>query len=379
MDQHENPASLDDGRFGNGLAALVKSLRWAFGIMLGIIVLLLIYFVSFGGYFSVEPQQAVVVLRFGKVVDCLTSGGHWYIPYPVHQIVRIQTNQQFLTIELGAQASETAQTALIPGRDRYLLTGDANIVHTSWNIGYRVTDPVKYYTKLTTPAKPVVNGKAEPDTVEKDGDGFSGTRGPQTLLKALFTQILLEVTASSKVDEILSSGQSAYNEKVLSQFSAAVNQLDCGIEIVSVTLNRVAPPDATKQAFEDVTASGNTRDTLRNEARAYEISVRNDTMAKKAEILADAETYRKQVVSVVRAESTYFEGINKEYQKSPETILMALYTSALSDALKELDGNKFILGTAGEVRKQLRIKLNPETKKPVADKEEKEKSDGSRN
>ncbi|MCQ2353443.1 MAG: hypothetical protein MJ033_08230 [Victivallaceae bacterium] len=370
MDSREN-IDHDEGRFGKGLAALVKSLRWAFGIMLGIIILMLIYFVSFGGYFSVEPQQTVLVLRFGKIVDSLSSGGYWFVPYPVHQFVRIQTNQQFLTVDLTAADDGRAASALTPGRDRYLLTGDANIVHTSWNIGYRVADPVKYYTTLATPSAPVINGRAVADTVETDGDGFTGTRGLQTLLKSLFTQTLLEVTSASKVDEILSVGQSVYNEKVLTRFAAAVRDMDCGIEIVSVTLNRISPPAATKKAFEDVTASGNTRDTLRNEARAYEISVRNDTMAKQAEILADAETYRKKVVAVVRAESTYFDGINKEYQQSPETILMALYTSTLSDALSELDGNKFILGTKGEVRKQLRIRLNPETKKPAPLTEEK--------
>ena len=89
-------------------------------------------------------------------------------------------------------------------------------------------------------------------------------------------------------------------------------------------------------------------------------------LARKAEILASAETYKMQVVSEVRAESSYFQTINREYAASPETVLMALYTSTLSEVLKSQEG-KYILGTStnGAGQKQVRIKLNPEPKNQV--------------
>ena len=90
------------GHYEAGLQALVKSLRWAFGLLLVAIIGMLIYFISWGGYFTVEPQQAVIVMRFGKVIDCFTSGGHWYLPYPVNRFVRVQVNQQFLNINFIA-------------------------------------------------------------------------------------------------------------------------------------------------------------------------------------------------------------------------------------------------------------------------------------
>ncbi|MCQ2378441.1 MAG: hypothetical protein MJ016_04410 [Victivallaceae bacterium] len=366
----ENQFLSGEGRYGEGLSALARSLRRGFAVLLGIVVLLLLYFISWGGYFSVEPQQAVIVLRFGKPVECLTSGGHWYVPYPVHRFVRIQTSPQFLTVDLDA-ASQEKLSAFTPGRDRYLLTGDANVVHTSWRIAYRIADPLRYYTKLAAPAKPLDNNRPAPDPTEIDADGFAGTRGPQTLLRNLFNASLIEATAQSRVDGILSSEQTAYRDAVLLTFGRKLEAMDCGITITGLTLDRIFPPKATQDAFAEVTASGNTRDTLRNEALAYKIEVSNDTLAKKAAILADAETYRKQVVSVVRAESAYFEKISKECRRSPETVLMALYSAALNDALDELDGNKFILGSKGETRKQLRLLLNPEAKRPDPVKEEK--------
>ena len=61
------------GRYEAGLKSLVKCLRWAFALLLVGIIGTLVYFVSWGGYFSVEPQQAVLVLRFGKIIQTFTT------------------------------------------------------------------------------------------------------------------------------------------------------------------------------------------------------------------------------------------------------------------------------------------------------------------
>ena len=100
------------GRYEAGLKSLANSLRAAFLVLLLGIIGTLIYFFSGAGYFSVEPQQSVIVLRFGKVVATHDSGGHWYLPFPVNQFIRVQTSQQLLNVDFVpatlASADETA-------------------------------------------------------------------------------------------------------------------------------------------------------------------------------------------------------------------------------------------------------------------------------
>ena len=55
------------GQYDSGLKSLVKSLQWAFAFLLVVIIGLMVYFVTAGGYFSVEPQNAVIVMQFGKI------------------------------------------------------------------------------------------------------------------------------------------------------------------------------------------------------------------------------------------------------------------------------------------------------------------------
>ncbi len=360
---------LQEDRYLGGVQSLTRGLKTAFAALLVIIVLMLIYFFTLGGYFSVEPQQAVLVLRFGRIMESFRSGGHWYLPYPVHRFVRIQTNPQFLNVDFtpAAVVGNAEDASLTAGRDHYLLTGDANIVHSNWKIAYHVSDPARYYETLSTPLKPVDNGRIAADEVETDAEGFTGTRGPQTFLTELFREAVIRVTASARCDEILTSGISAYRDAVSRSFAALVARENCGITVDDVTLNRIYPPSRTKSAFDEVTAAGNTGGMLRDQARAYRVETENDALAKEAEILAAAETYRKQAVARIKAESNYFQSIQKEYLASPETVVMALYTSALSEAMHSPGDDRFILGGGGKGRRQLRLLMNPELRTaPVA-------------
>ena len=186
------------------------------------------------------------------------------------------------------------------------------------------------------------------------------------MLTNMFKQAVIRVSAESKVDEILASGQARYSEAVQSEFAKLLQQADCGIELESVVLDQILPPGKTKEAFAEVTAASTTMSTLRNQAETYRVETENDTMARRAEILASAETYRKQAVSTVKAESTYFRSILKEYKSHPRAVLMALYTTALSGALAELPEEKFVLSSGGE-KQQMWLRLNPEPKR-TADK-----------
>ncbi len=348
------------GQYDSGLQALVRSLRMAFFLLLILIIGMLIYFFTLGGYVEVKPQESVIVLRFGKFLKTYDIGWSWYFPYPVSQFVIVRTSPQFLQINFTADDSsidggDQQGRELEPGRDAYLITGDANIVHASWNIVYQISDVKRYYENTQTPPKPT-----DPDVLEQDPAGYAGRRGPQTMLINYFRQAVLQVTSGKPVDEILYTGQSAYREEVQRVFAALVKDAAIGVEITGVTLDRAYAPLKTKAAFDEVSSASNTMSTLINEAREYQVRLGNEAQATKVSITAEAETYRKRVVSEVQAESIYFKSIAEAYAASPKTVLMALYNQTLADVLEAQDG-KYILGTETAAgRKQVRLKINPE-------------------
>ncbi len=347
------------GQYDSGLKSLVKSLQWAFAFLLVVIIGLMVYFVTAGGYFSVEPQNAVIVLQFGKIENTYTSDGHWFLPYPVNRWVKVRTNQQSLRVDfLPAETPDGAPPqALVPGKDSYLITGDANIIHSTWRVTYHVANPAKYYESLATPFDPT-----SPDTPEKDINGFVGTRGPQTLLRNLFRAAVIEVTSGKTVDSMLYSGRAAYSDAVRNEFARQLAAIDCGVEVDNVTLEQVFPPLKTKSAFDEVAAASNTVDSLRSKAEQYAVQAGNEALAMQTELISSATTYKEMVVSEVKAESIYFQKIYEQYRNDPETVLMTLYTSTLADVLQKQQG-KYILGSSGTGSKQVRLLLNHEQKK----------------
>lgn len=356
------------GRYDAGLKSLAKSLRVAFLLLLLGIIGTLIYFVSGAGYFSVEPQQAVIVTRFGKVVQTCTSGGYWFLPFPVHQFIRVQTSQQLLDIEFAAAPSmNEGGDSFEPGRDSYIITGDANIVHSSWTVAYRVDNPEKYYLNMLTPQFPVENGKITPDDEFTDADGMKGTRGPVTFIRNVFRRAVINVTAKAKVNDILYAGQSQYSEDVRREFEKLLGAYDCGIVVENVGLNRIYPPAKTKAAFDEVTSAGNASSAMRNEALAYKVEQENEARATEAAIIAAGKAYKTKVVAALEAQSTHFNKIYEQHRLHPGTLTMALYTEMLKDIAKGMKGDKFVLGQ-NDSGKELWLKINREPKTSAAPK-----------
>ena len=351
-----------EGQYDSGLKSLVRSLQISFFILVIIIVGMLVYFFTFGGYFIVKPQEAVIVLRFGKYVDTYTEDWHWFFPHPVNSLIRIKTNPQILTVDFKASSTamdeQQAQMGgpLDPGRDSYLLTGDANIIHASWILEYQVVNPQKYYEKCFCPEDPLNDDEVL--VAAKDGVVL-GTRGPQTILRETLRNIVLRVTAGKAVDDVLYEKKQAYKDQVQALFDKAIADLDIGIKINSVALQQAYPPQKTKAAFGEVTAANQAKSTMIDTANEYRVKLENSVLSEKAEIMAAATTYKKQIVSEVKAENIYFEKINAEYAASPDTVLMALYNYTLSDVLGKIQ-EKYIVTKGSGKQQQIRLKINPE-------------------
>jgi len=348
-----------DSLYDAGLKSLVRSLQIVFIFLVIIILGMLLRFLTLEGYFYVKKsQEAVIVLRFGKYVGTFDKGWHWFLPYPVHRFITFKTNIQTLNVNFlpvkrpGPPGQPQMGKPLVPGQDAYLITGDANIIHTEWVIIYKIINPKDYFDNTSWPKNPM-----DPDEIE-DAD-IPGTRGPQTMLKALLHDAAVKVTASMKVDDILTQKKLVYKDKVLAMLRKNVAKMNCGIEIVELNLNNVSPPLSTKSAFTAVTNAGTAASALVDKAKEYKVRVENDVQTQVAQIRADAAIYKTTVVSQAKADSVYFDSIYKEYRKNPDTVLMALYNNTLSAVLDKID-QKYIIPINTQGKQEVRIKINPE-------------------
>lgn len=362
--QHD-PEAPQYGQYDLGLKSLVRSLQIAFFVMAALIVGLLVYFFAFGGFIIVNPQESVLVLRFGKVVRTLQNDWYWVFPRPVNHFVRIPLNAQSISVSFEAQKSpvenpEMAEGApeFSPGRDNYLLTGDANIINASLEVIYTIGNPTKYYEKIIAAQVPFL--KSSDRKTEVAADYYQG--GPQVILQNTLRNVVIKVTAGQTVENALYKNKQAYLALIKSSFSKTIRGMDLGMEIQEVTFSKSpSPPPRTKKAFDEVIQAGLEKSKMIDDAQSYRVEQENSALSEKSMIVAEAENYRTRIVAEVQSESVYFDKINREYQQNPGTVLMVLYNNALSDVLTSVK-EKYIIHKSARGNQEVRLKINPEPK-----------------
>ena len=146
--------------------SLSEALRVSFGILKIVMVVLLIAY-AFSGTFSVGSNEVALRLRFGNYVGSpgqrvLERGTYLAAPFPIEQIVKVDTRPSTLLLEdefwfettkndsglTRSQLQFQKAGPLHPLRDGSLITGDSNIVHAKWALTWRITDPVAYLTNI---------------------------------------------------------------------------------------------------------------------------------------------------------------------------------------------------------------------------------------
>lgn len=360
----------EEGMFSSGMDMLVKSLKAVFILLSVLILVLLIWFFTFSGFFTVRPDTAVITLRFGEFKELYTDDWHWVFPFPVSTIVEIPTTPQTINSNTFMPINEKLITdrknnpqggeTLVPGVDGYLMTADACIIHTSWSMTYRITGPKQYYETCLTPAAP-----ADPDTVFRDAnDRVLGTRGPKTLLRSILDNAVLVVTARWNANDIIFNKSNQYRMEVEAMVRKRIADMNLGITVDSVSLGVKSPPPQTINAFDEVLQAEIQAGAAKEKAEVYASSQRAQAETERNVMLAEAENYKRRVVAEVEADAAYFRSLLPEYKKNPASVTVALFSQTVSEALSKVK-DKFILNALPSGRQELRLKLNPE---PRADK-----------
>ena len=356
----------DGGQFSTGTAALLKLAKALFYLLTTVIVIMIIWFFTFGGAVIVDgTKETVLKLYFGKYQETYTSGYHWCLPYPINTIVRVPKSNQtirsftFMPADrkslIERKKDGPAPGDLTPGKDGYLLTGDNSIVHTEWELVYRVDNPEKYYTRCLTPLQPL-----DPDEVVKSSTGEDlGTRGATTMIKNILDDCVIKVTASWNIKNILYDRTNDYIAEVKALLVKQLQIRQIGVSVESLALPVKRPPLQTINAFDEA-ASASTQASIETEtARAYAIETANSAKSEAAEIIANAKSYKERVVAEVVADKVYFTKLLQEYRKHPKSVLVSLYSTTLADALAQ-SKDKYAIGISPGLRQEVRLKLNPE-------------------
>ncbi|MBC7906198.1 MAG: FtsH protease activity modulator HflK [Rhodospirillaceae bacterium] len=263
------------------------------------------------GIYKVQPDEQGVVMRFGKWVDTTEPGLHYHLPYPVEAVLLpkvTKVNQLNLGFRAPAESRFERTTA---GRDvpeeSRMLTGDENIVETDFTVFWVMKDAGKVLFNIKEPEGTV---KVAAESAMRDVIG----RNP------------IQAALSDKREQIAAAAKT--------ELQRLLDSYDAGILITQVQLQKVEPPSAVIDAFNDVQRARADQERARNESEAYRNDIIPRARGEVERLVQEAEAYKEQVVNQAEGETKRFLALYNAYRQSAEVTERRLYLETMEEVLR---------------------------------------------
>ncbi|MBA3909320.1 MAG: FtsH protease activity modulator HflK [Rhodobacter sp.] len=277
------------------------------GMALGALALVALW--SFMSFYTVRPEERSVELFLGESAG-IGNPGLNFAPWPVVTYEKVQvTGERTTDIGISAGGNESG----------LMLTRDQNIVDIGFQVVWNIADPEGYLFNLAD---------------------------PEDTIRAVSESAMRDIVARSELSPILNRDRGVIAADVQSQVQATLDSYNAGISVIRVNLQRAQPPREVIDAFREVQAAQQQRDTLEKEADAYANRVTAGARGAAAQLEEEAEAYRAQAVNSALGEAARFVSVYQEYIKSPEVTRRRLYLETMERVLGGM--NKVILdGVSG--------------------------------
>ena len=253
------------------------------------------------GIYTLDEKERGVVLRFGQVQEAVVMPGlSWYPPIIdkvlIHNVSRVRSHPH----------------------DSEMLTEDENIVKVKLTVQYVIDDVVAYALEV---------------------------RDPEKSLHQSTESAVRHVVGSTEMDEVLTEGRAVMGDEIKTRIQDYMAAYGTGIAVTQVNVDETAPPDAVREAFDEVIRAREDEVRVRNEADAYAYQVIPEARGEAQRYLEEAEGYRQRVVAQAVGEASRFSKLYVEYKAAPEVTRERMYIdtmeavmSSASKVMVEVEG-----------------------------------------
>ena len=279
----------------------------------GIILLLLVVWIIPGTFYFVEPDEEAVVTRFGKFDRTNSPGLHFKYPSPIEHAATPKITQ-VRRAEIGFRTAQGRPTQSVPA-ESLMLTGDQNIVDMNLVVQYRIMDSVQYLFNV---------------------------RRPHKLIRDAAETVIRGITGSKKIDEALTTGKAEIQVLAKDQIQALLDKYKSGLQVVTIQLQAVHPPEQVADSFKDVVRAREDKERMINEAQGYRNAVIPEARGQAAQIVRVAEGYREEKIKRAEGDAKRFLQQYGEYKKAPDITRKRIYLETMENILPAI--NKVIMG-----------------------------------
>jgi membrane protease subunit HflK len=285
------------------------------GVLAAVGVLLLAWLLT--SLYRVQPDEKGVVLRFGQWVATTEPGLHVHLPYPIDAVLLPKVTQ-VSQIQIGVGPSVGTGDAS-SSRGGQMLTGDENIVEADGTVFWKIRDPGQFLFKV---------------------------ENPELAVRTAAEGALRDVISRTPIQAAMSTSRQQIADQTRALLQQLLDNEQAGVEITQVQLQRVEPPLAVIDAFNDVQRARADQERARNEAEAYANDIVPRARGEAERIRQEAEAYRVQVVNLAHGEADAFVPLLRSYEGAKDVTAWRLYLDSVDEVLKK--ASKVIVDTSGK-------------------------------
>lgn len=266
------------------------------------------------GVAQVGPDERAVVRRFGRVV-ARPGPGLWVgLPWGVDRVDRVKMRTWQLGVGALPQEFEEAPAA----EQVQLLTGDQNLVDLRLVVEYTPDDR---------------DGELERYVAHRDR--------LEAVLARESEALAAEWVAGRPVDEVLLTGRAALPRWLTPRLADRVAPDGLGVIVQRVSVEHLAAPREVFDAFQAVNQAQNGILTRENQARQEAAARLRDAEATRFRLETQAEAYRREKVSLAKADADSFVKRLDQYRRLRATnpdVLTAIWWDEMGKTLLGMRG-----------------------------------------
>jgi modulator of FtsH protease HflK len=243
-----------------------------------IVVGLALIWVGWTSIHRLDSQEQGVITTFGKYTRTVDSGIAFTLPAPIQQLTKVDTQGIRRTTVGKATASN----------DNLVLTKDASLIDMSYEVGWSIRDPELFLFQMD---------------------------GPEAMVQEVAESAMRAAVANFDLNQAFGSGRGEIEAQVRQRMQAILNEYRSGIQIQRVTILQSDPPAEVNDAFREVNAAQQRRESYLNDAGAYASRVTERALGETAE----------------------FDKIYEQYKTAPEVTRRRLYYETMEEVLGQVD------------------------------------------
>ncbi|KMP11462.1 cell division protein FtsH [Candidatus Nitromaritima sp. SCGC AAA799-C22] len=274
--------------------------------------LLLLVWIIPGTFYFVDPDEEGVVVTFGKFSRITQPGLHFKFPSPIEHVSTPKV-RKIRRAEIGFRTMDGGSIQKVPA-ESLMLTGDQNIIDINLVVQYRVMDSVAYLFNV---------------------------RRQHKLVRNVTETIVRGIVGGRKIDEALTAGKAEIQLQAQELAQKLLDKHQSGVQIVTIQLQDVHPPEQVAGAFKDVVSAREDKERMINEAQGYRNAVIPEARGQAAQIVRIAEAYREQTVKRAEGDAKRFISQYSEYKKAPDITRKRIYLDTMEEILPSFQ--KFIM------------------------------------